>query len=129
MAVKDGRLTRSVAIGVNLPRASKPEHRYLTHEQVDALAIAAGYPPEPNRHSSMDTRANETYRLVVLFLAYTGVRFGEMAALRLCRLDLRRNRAVIAESVTPVHGLGLVWEPPRRISAERSRFLSSSTTV
>jgi len=32
-----------------------------------------------------------------------------MAALRVGRLDLRRNRAVIAESVTPVQGQGLVW--------------------
>jgi integrase len=47
--------------------------------------------------------------LVVLFLAYTGVRFGEMAALRVARLDLHRNRAVIVESVTPVQGQGLVW--------------------
>ncbi len=52
---------------------------------------------------------NETYRLVVLFLAYTGVRFGEMAALRVHRLDLFRQRAVIAESVTPVQGKGMVW--------------------
>ena len=29
------------------------------------------------------------YRLVVLFLAYTGVRFGEMAALKVKRVDLR----------------------------------------
>ena len=45
----------------------------------------------------------------MLFLAYTGVRFGEMAALRVARLDVQRRRAVIAESVTPVQGLGLVW--------------------
>jgi integrase len=42
--------------------------------------------------------------LTVLFLAYTGVRFGEMAALRVGRLDLLRRRAIIAESVTEVHG-------------------------
>lgn len=109
MAVKDGRLARNVAGGVNLPRVGKHEHRYLTHEQVDDLAKAAGYPSEPSKHSSLDTRANETYRLVVLFLAYTGVRFGEMAALRVARIDLRRSRAVIIESVTPVQGHGLVW--------------------
>lgn len=77
MAVKDGRLARNVASGVNLPRVGKHEHRYLTHEQVDDLATATGYPSEPSepsKHSSLDTRANETYRLVVLFLAYTGVR-------------------------------------------------------
>jgi integrase len=109
MAVKDGRLARNVAGGVNLPRVRKHEHRYLTHEQVDDLATAAGYPVDASEHSGLDTRTNETYRLVVLFLAYTGVRFGEMAALRVGRLDLRRNRAVIAESVTPVQGQGLVW--------------------
>ena len=109
MAVKDGRLARNVARGVNLPRVGKHEHRYLTHELVDDLAAATGYPREPSKHSSLDTRANETYRLVVLFLAYTGVRFGEMAALRVARLDLRRHRAVIVESVTPVQGQGLVW--------------------
>src|SRR5205085_2303065 len=79
------------------------------HEQVDDLATATGYPMEPSKHSSLDTRTNETYRLVVLFLAYTGVRFGEMAALRVARLDLPRRRAVIVESVTPVQGQGLVW--------------------
>jgi integrase len=109
MAVKDGRLSRNVAHGVNLPRIGKHEHRYLSHEQVDDLATATGYPSDPSRFSSLNTRENETYRLVVLFLAYTGVRFGEMAALRVARLDLRRNRAVIVESVTPVQGQGLVW--------------------
>ncbi len=53
------------------------------------------------------------YRLVVLFLAYTGVRFGEMAALRVKRIDLERRRAVIAESVTPVQGRALVWGTPK----------------
>jgi integrase len=76
---------------------AKHEHRYLSHEQVDDLATATGYPSDPSRFSSLNTRENETYRLVVLFLAYTGVRFGEMAALRVARLDLRRNRAVIVE--------------------------------
>ncbi len=109
MAVKDGRLARNVANGVNLPRVGRHEHRYLTHDQVDDLATATGYPADPSKHSSLDTRVNGTYRLVVLFLAYTGVRFGEMAALRVGRLDLRRSRAVIVESVTPVQGLGLVW--------------------
>ena len=49
----------------------------------------------------------------MLFLAYTGVRFGEMAALRVGRLDLERRRAVICESVTVVPGHGLVWGTPK----------------
>ena len=113
MAVKDGRLARNVADKVNLPRPIKHEKRYLTHGQVEDLATACGYPDEPNKHSNLNTRTNEMYRLVVLFLAYTGVRFGEMAALKVGRLDLTRRRAVIAESVTPVQGKGLVWGTPK----------------
>ncbi|HEX5494541.1 MAG TPA: tyrosine-type recombinase/integrase, partial [Mycobacteriales bacterium] len=113
MAVKDGRLARNVATGVNLPRVGKHEHLYLTHEQVEDLAHACGYPNDPSKHSSYDTRTNKTYRLVVLFLAYTGVRFGEMAALKVARLDLHRHRAIIAASVTPVRGQGLVWGTPK----------------
>jgi integrase len=72
------------------------EHVYLTDQQIDDLADACG-----------------VYRLAVLFLAYTGIRFGELAALRVGRLDLMRRRATIAESVTEVSGRGLVWGTPR----------------
>jgi integrase len=81
-------------------RPVKHEKRYLTHGQVEDLANATCYPAAPNKHSNLDTRTNEMYRIVVLFLAYTGIRFGEMAAPRVRRLDLPRRRAVITESVT-----------------------------
>ncbi len=113
LAVKDGRLARNVATGVNLPRVIKHEHHYLSHEQVEDLAHECGSPSEPSKHATYDTRTNTTYRLVVLFLAYTGARFGEMAALKVARLDLRRNRAIIAESVTPIAGQGMVWGTPK----------------
>ena len=113
LAVKDGRLVRNVATGVNLPRVGKPEHRYLTHEQVEDLAHECGNPSDPSKHAAYDTRTNQTYLLVVLFLSYTGVRFGEMAALRVNRVDLDRCRADIVASVTPVQGQGLVWGTPK----------------
>jgi integrase len=95
MAVKDDRLVRNPAAGVSLPRVNAAERMYLSHEQVHELAEACG-----------------PHRLVVLFLAYTGVRFGEMAALRVGRLDLRRRRATIAESVTLVRGVQ-TWGKPK----------------
>lgn len=67
--MRDGRLARNPAQRVPLPRWAST---------VDALADAAG-----------------GYRLVILFLAYTGVRYGEMAAgaqsrsAQATRLDLR----------------------------------------
>ena len=46
--------------------------------------------------------------LVVLFLAYTGLRWGEMAALKVGRVDFLRRRVLVAESVTPVKGV-MTW--------------------
>ena len=112
MAVKDGRLARNVATGVNLPRPVRKEQRFLTHAQVEDLAEACARPPGVSKHRRLDERENETYRLVVLFLAYTGM-FGEMAALRVGRLDLARRRATVAESVTVVQGMGMVWGTPK----------------
>jgi len=88
-AVTDDRLARNPAEKISLPRVRQPEKRFLTHQQVAELAEAVG--PE--------------YRLVVLFLAYTGLRWGEMAALRVRRLDFLRRRALVVESVTPVKGV------------------------
>jgi len=108
LAVKDGRLVRNPTAGVNLPRVVAGERRYLAHDQVIALAEACS-----------------AYRLVVLFLAYTGCRWGEMAALRVGRLDLLRRRAEIAESVTLVRG-AQTWGTPKgheRRSVLIPRFL------
>ena len=113
LAVRDGRLSRNVAQKINLPRTVRAEHRYLTIEQVEQLANECGYPTTFSKHRSYAERDCETYRLVVLFLAYTGVRFGEMAALKVGRLNLSKRRAVIAESVTVVQGKGFVWSTPK----------------
>jgi integrase len=94
LAVRDGRLARNPALGVPLPRPATGRRTYLSHADVRALADAAG--PQ---------------RTVVLFLAYTGVRFGELAALRVGRLDLAGRRAVIAESMAEVRGHAVFSTP------------------
>jgi integrase len=112
LAVRDGRLLRNSAADIKLPRPQSLEQRYLTHEQVHELARAAAGPAYPSRHRRLDERHSDQYRLIVLFLAYTGVRFGEMAALRVRRIDFLRRRAMIAESVTLV-GSNQVWGTPK----------------
>ena len=94
LAVRDGRLARNPAAGVPLPRPHRAEQTHPAHTQVDELANAAG-----------------DYRLAVLFLAYTGVRFGEMAALRVRSLDLLRRRAAITQSVAEVRGRAVFSTP------------------
>lgn len=94
LAVRDGRLARNPADHVPLPRAAKHEKVFLTVDQVERLADAAG-----------------EYRLVILFLAYTGLRFGELSALRVRRLDLMRRRAEIVEAVAEVGGRAVFSTP------------------
>lgn len=88
-AVKDGRLARNVAEQIDLPRVQASEKRFLSHAQVEQLADLVG--PE--------------WRLLARFLAYTGLRWGEAAAMKVSRVDLLRRRVIVAESVTPVRGV------------------------
>ncbi|UQX89208.1 site-specific integrase [Jatrophihabitans telluris] len=108
LAVRDGRLPRNPADSVQLPRIVARDRRYLTHAEVERLAAAA-----------------DEYGPLILFLAYTGARFGEAAALRVSRLDLLRRRVEIAESATSVNGR-IVWGTPKghqRRSIAYPRFL------
>lgn len=108
-AVRDGRIARNPAEGVRLPRPSLPDHRYLDHSEVAKLAERCG-----------------PYGIVVRFLAYTGLRWGELAALRVGRVDLVRRRVLVSESVTEVNG-ELVWGSPKtheRRSVPLPRFLA-----
>jgi integrase len=95
-AVRSRRLASNPADGVTLPRVTPAEKRYLNAGQVAALAGMAG----PGR-------------LVVLVLAYTGLRWGELAALQVSRLDLMRRRIHVTESVTEVDGGQLDWGLPK----------------
>lgn len=93
-AVLDGRLPRNPAQGVPLPRPAKREQRFLTHPEVEGLAQSCG-----------------DYQIAILLLAYCGLRFGELAALRVRRVDLMRRRITIAESVTEVSGKAVFGTP------------------
>lgn len=85
-----------------------------------ARTASAGYPErrwraryrdadgrEHGRHVARKVDAQEwldTITTSLGILAYTGVRFGELAALRVDGLDLERRRAIIAESMAEVRG-------------------------
>lgn len=89
VAVEDGLLAKNPARGIELPRkVRKPRRRYLTATEVEAVAHAAA-------------TTDPMYRVVVLVLAYTGIRWGEMAALRTGSVNVVRRRLEITSSVTP----------------------------
>ena len=47
------------------------------------------------------------------FLAYTGLRWGAMAALRVCDFDMLRRPVNVSRSVTEASGAGLVFSTPK----------------
>ncbi|WP_375482199.1 tyrosine-type recombinase/integrase [uncultured Jatrophihabitans sp.] len=94
LAVRNGQLARNPADHVPLPRPRPREKVFLTVDQVEDLAVAAA-----------------DYRVAILFLAYTGVRFGELSGLRVRRLDLLRRRAEIVEAVAEVCGAAIFSSP------------------
>jgi integrase len=85
-AVNDNLLARNPAKGVKLPRANRKRPVYLTHQQVTNLAAAAG-----------------EFEGLVLMLAYTGLRWGEVIGLRVRDLDMLRRRATISENAVQVN--------------------------
>jgi integrase len=72
---------------VPLPRVLRRKKRFLTHEQVAQLAEACA-----------------PYQTLIRVLAYSGLRWGEVAALRVHRVDLLRRRLEVDEANTEVGG-------------------------
>lgn len=94
-AVHDRRIPRNPCDGIRLPRVTASSRGYLTPSQVDDVAASCG--------SDAD---------MIYLLAYTGIRWGEMAALKVKRVDLARRRLDIAEAVTEPDG-EIIWGTPK----------------
>jgi integrase len=104
LAVRDKRIPSNPATGVRLPTLAESDKRFLTVEELHRLASAAAQYPIPE--------VGTQYRALVLVLGFCGLRWGEMAALRVKRVDLLRRRLKIAESLTEVRGR-LEWGTPK----------------
>lgn len=107
-AVKAGRLARNPALGVEMPRLRRVDMRFLTHAEVERLAQAGC---RPRWHARQ-------------VLAYTGLRWSEVVALRWRRVDLERGRVEVAEGA--VETGTLVFDSPkssRRRSVPVPRFI------
>ena len=128
MAVKDGRLSRNVAAGVNLPRVGKSEHLYLTHDQVDDLALRLWIPGQPRQARQLRHPHQRDIPASWSSSSPTPVSGSERwPPFASTRIDLTRRRAAIVAYVTPVQGQGLVWGTPKHTNVARSPFPRSSS--
>lgn len=107
-AVDDRRVLVNPARGVTLPRKGKKAHVYLTHQQVHDLAGESKYP------------------LLVMVLAYCGLRWGEAVALRVKDLDALRKRIRVEENAVEVGSVIEVGTPKnhKRRSVPYPEFLA-----
>jgi integrase len=90
-AVRARYIATNPADDIVQPRKAPREDVALTHDQVRQLA-----------------EARQDIRPMVYLLAYAGVRYGEMAGLKVADVDVERRRIKLSRSVTYVSGAGLV---------------------
>lgn len=109
-AVRTGRIHSNPAHGLSLPRPRKRDHVFLTHDQLARLGASAG-----------------TGRLLVLVLGYTGLRWGEATALRVCDVDLNRRRIDVRRAYSDVGGTLVLGTPKSHHArvAPLPRFLAA----
>jgi len=81
-------IPRNPASRVPLPKSTRQEMRFLAPEQIGRLADAV----------------DDRYRALVLMAGYTGLRFGELAALRVEHLNLLRGSVDVRDSLSEIRG-------------------------
>lgn len=96
-AIRDGNISSNPALEVSLPEIPHAEVEPIDAAQVESLASSIFGP----------------YRELVLFAAYTGLRAGEIGALKARNLDLLHRVVHVRESMTYVERQGYVTGPTK----------------
>jgi integrase len=100
---------RSPCRGVKLPSVEQSEHHIVTADELARLALELG----------------DRYRALAYTAAMLGLRFGELAGLRVGRLDLLRGTVTVAESLGEARG-ELVSGPPKSAAGRRTLSIPRS---
>jgi len=101
-AVDNGLIPVSPCRKVKLPTSESPEMRILNPDEIDALA----------------DKIKGQYRVMVLAAAYTGLRFGELCALRVERIDFLRRAVRVEVNLAEVRG-EFIFKAPKSKASRR----------
>jgi len=96
-------IPRTPVEGITLPKTESTEKRFLTADEIALLAGTIG--PE--------------CRTLVLTAGFTGLRFGELAALRIQNLNLLRRTLRVDHTLSEVNG-AVSFGPPKTQAARRT---------
>jgi len=102
-AANDRLIARNPAVGVGLPQLLPTEMRILDHDEITALAEA------------VDVRYSPTLAMA----AYCGLRFGEVAGLRISDVNILGRTVNISGSLNEVNG-DLILGPPKTARSRRN---------
>lgn len=105
-AVRDHRLPFNPADGVALPKVEHPEETALDHGDVAKLVEASAV-------------WGPGVQAAFLTLAYSAVRFGELAALRVGDVDVAKRTISVRRGIAQVTGEGLVEGTPKTVQSKR----------
>ena len=114
-ALRADAIRRNPADGLRVPRGERHEMVFLTVAEVFALAEEVANPPRPASHQ---LQRWPSFGLLVRFAAFSGLRAGEIAALRVGRIAVDGTWVEVAESAEEVHGR-LVYGPPKTYTRRR----------
>lgn len=109
-AIEESRISRNPCAGVTLPADHAREMRFLNAEELVGLA---------------DAIRPEHYRPLVLTAGLVGLRWGELAGLRLERVDLLRRRIAVEEQLVEVGGRAS-FGPPKTEAGKRTVTIPAS---
>jgi integrase len=111
-AVEAGYLSRNPCMVRGAASEPRTEMRFAIVDQVAELAEAM--PPR--------------FKALVLVAAYTGLRWGELAGLRVKRVDLLHRRVTVAEQLTETRG-SFAFGPPKTAAGMRTVTLPMVATT
>lgn len=101
-AVKADLISRTPCRHVSIPKGARREPRFLAPEEVGAIAAAI----------------DQRYRLMVWIAAMLGLRWGEVAGLRVSAVDVLGGRLAVTEALSRnSHGRSVAGPPKTKASA------------
>lgn len=103
-ALQSGAIRANPCAGIRQPRSSQREMHFLTPDQVELLAEAVANPPVATGGGEHRRSSYPAFGLLVRVAAYTGLRAGELGAVRVRRVDPLHGTIHVAESLADIRG-------------------------
>jgi len=108
-AIRSGAMRSNPVDGIRIAKSPTRTRRFLTPEEVEALATAITNPP-PHVSRPYDTPRDEL-GLLIRFLAFTGLRIGEAFGLQVGDLDFKAGRVQVQRTASETSGVVAIEHP------------------